>query len=56
MQTSDENKEKHQQGNYMLIQYQILQTNIVRVVWQTFRRITNEILGVKGLTVRFAEF
>ena len=28
-----------------MIQYQILQTNIMRIVWQTVRRITNEILG-----------
>ena len=48
-QTSDENKEKYQLGDYKLIQYQILQTNITRTVWQTVRRITNEILGVKGL-------
>ena len=32
------------------MQYQILQTNITRTVWQTVRRINNEILGVKGLT------
>ena len=24
------------------------QTNITRTIWQTVRRITNEILGVKG--------
>ena len=24
-------------------------TNIIRIVWQTVRRITNEILGVEGL-------
>ena len=36
----------------MLIQYQILQTNITRTVWQTVRRITNKILGVKGLRLR----
>ena len=48
-QTSDENKEKYQLGDYKLIQYQILQTNITRTVWETVRRITNEILGVKGL-------
>ena len=30
---------------------QILQTNIMRIIWQTVRRITNEILGVKGLTL-----
>ena len=27
----------------------ILQTKITRIVWQTVRRITNEILGVEGL-------
>ena len=32
-----------------MIQYQIPQTNITRTIWQTVRRITNEILGVKGL-------
>ena len=32
-----------------MIQYQILQTNIMRIVWKMVRRITNEILGVKGL-------
>ena len=49
-QTSDENKEKYQLGDYELIQYQILQANITRTVWETERRITNEILGVKGLS------
>ena len=33
----------------MLIQYQILQTDIIRIVWKTARRITNEILKVKRL-------
>ena len=47
-QTSDENKEKYQLGDYQLIHYQILRTVIIRIVWQTVRRITNEILGVKG--------
>ena len=32
-----------------MIQYRILQTNIMRIVWQTVRRITKEILGVKWL-------
>ena len=32
-----------------LIQYQILQTNITGTVWQTVRRITNAIMGDKGL-------
>ena len=37
--------------NYQLIQYQILQTKIVRILWQTVRRITGwiEILGMKGV-------
>ena len=35
-----------------MIQYQILKTNITRTVLQTVRRITNEILGVKGLRDR----
>ena len=52
-QTSDENKEKYQLGDYKLIQYQILQTNITRTVWQTVRRITNVILGVKGFRYYF---
>ena len=48
-QTSDNDMEKYQLGDYKLIQYQILQINNTRTVWQTVRRITNEILGVKGL-------
>ena len=32
-----------------MIQYQILQTDIIRIVCQTLKRITNEIFGVKGL-------
>ena len=47
--SDDENNEKYKLGDYKLIQYQILQTNITRTVWQTVRIITNEILGVKGL-------
>ena len=39
-------KEKYQLGNYCLIQFQILQTNITLIVRQTVRKITNEILGV----------
>ena len=31
-QTSDENEEKYQLGDYKLIQHQILQTNIIRTV------------------------
>ena len=32
-----------------LIQNQILQTQIIKIIWQTVRRTTNEILGVQGL-------
>ena len=46
--TSDVNQEKYLFGDYLLIQYQILQTNTIRIVWQTVRRTTDEILGVKG--------
>ena len=37
-----------------MIQYQILQIDIIIIVWQTIRRITYEILGVKGLTCYYA--
>ena len=47
MQASDENKEKYQLWNYPMIQYQILQANMMRIIWQIVKRITNEILGVK---------
>ena len=48
---SDENKVKYQLGDCYLIKYQILQIDIITIVWQTVRRITNEILGVTGLRV-----
>ena len=47
-QTSDENKENYQWGDYKLIQYQIPQTNITRIVWQTVKRITDDIFELKG--------
>ena len=40
MQTGDEKKEK----------YQIFQTNIMRIIWQTVKSTITEILGVYGLT------
>ena len=40
---------KYQLGDYSLIQYQILQTNITKTVYKMVRGITNEILGAKGL-------
>ena len=52
-QKSDENKEKYQLVDYRLNQYQILQTNITRTVWQTVRRIiiTNKIMGVNRFSI-----
>ena len=47
-QISDENKEKYQFEDNELIQYQILWTNITRIVWLTVRRITNLIWELKG--------
>ena len=47
-QRGDENKDKFQLKDYQLIQYQILRTNIIRIVWQTVRRITNKILERDG--------
>ena len=44
-------KKNISQGIFQLTQYQILQTNITRTVWHIVGRITNEILGVKGLIV-----
>ena len=45
----DGNGVKYQLGGYSLIQYQILQIDMIRIEWQIVRRIVNEILGVKGL-------
>ena len=45
---SDVNKEKYQFGNNKLTQYKILQTNIIRIVWLTVRRMTNFIWELKG--------
>ena len=51
MQTKDENKEWYQSRDYQFIQYQILRTNIITIVWKSVRRITDEILGVEGFTL-----
>ena len=48
-QTSDENKAKYKLEDYLLINYQFLQYRSWRIVWQTVRRITNEIMGVNSL-------
>ena len=42
-------KKKTQLGDYKLIQCQILKIEIISILWQTVGRITNVILGVKGL-------
>ena len=47
--TSDENKDKYQVRDYLLVQNQILRANITIIVKQAVRRITNEILGERGL-------
>ena len=47
-QARDENKqEKYQLRDYMSIQFQILQSNIISIISQTVRRFSNEIMGVK---------
>ena len=46
-------KKNINQGNYKLIRSYILRTNITKVMWQTERRITNQIVGVKGLKTSF---
>ena len=48
-QSNNKNREKYKVGDDYLIWYQIIKTNIIRIVWQTVRRITTEIMGVKGL-------
>ena len=50
-QTSEENRKKTCLGDYKLIQYQILQIEIMSILWQTVGRITYEILGIKGLSL-----
>ena len=42
---------KKQLDGYLLIQYQILRTNIARIILQIVGRISNEMLGVKGLSL-----
>ena len=52
MQYQAENEQEYRKisiRSNKLIQYQILQTNIRRIVWQMVRRITNEIFEVKEL-------
>ena len=48
-QKSDEKTVKYKLGDYFLIQYQVLLTSNIGVVWQKVRRTTIEILGLIGL-------
>ena len=51
-QTNNENRETYQLGYPAWFSSKFSKlTNIIRIVWQTLRRITNEILGFKGLIV-----
>ena len=50
MKTSDEDIKSYQLGDYQLIRYLIPRTDVVSNVRQTVRRITEQILGVKGLS------
>ena len=44
-------KEKDPLGDYLLVDpYLILQTNIIRIVWQTVRRITKQDLRSERVT------
>ena len=45
--SSDEIKNRYQLWNTWLIKYQIPRTFIIKIVWQTVRRITNKNFGVK---------
>lgn len=49
----DRNREKYQLWDCLVIQYEILWINIVRMVKQMVRRISNKILGVTGFNVSF---
>lgn len=41
---------KHENlGVNELIHNQVLRTNIIRILWQIVKRITDDILGMKGL-------
>lgn len=50
MKISDEDIKSYQLGDYRLIQYLIPRTDVISNVRQTVGRITEQILGVKGLT------
>ena len=47
-------KKIYQLWDYYLIQHQILQSNIIRIVCQAIRRINYEIIRMKGLRKKFS--
>ena len=49
-QTCDEKKGKYQLGDYLLTQYQILWTKLLKIVLQTARITVLKILGSKRVT------
>ena len=49
------NKEKYKLEDYWLIQYQILQSNIIGLLEQTVMRIFNEILEGKELMNEYSK-
>ena len=48
--TISSRQEMELEENNNFIQYQILQTSIIRIIWQTVRRIAYVILQVKELS------
>ncbi|RMX35991.1 hypothetical protein pdam_00005207 [Pocillopora damicornis] len=52
----DKNKEKYYKGDYQLIQYQILGTNIIRIVWHTVWQVTDKIYGEKRSSLHFITY
>ena len=53
-QIGDENKEKYKTEDFLPGPVpQTLRTSIIRIVWQTVKRITYEILGIQGLKRSF---
>ena len=55
-QAVDENTQTYQLEVVILIFRQILATNLQGIVWQQERRINNQTLGVKGLTLQWKRF
>ena len=50
---SSRKKEKYNLGNYDLIQYKILSTNIIQIVLQTVRRYTRNNKDYHGIDIQY---